>query len=198
MLEALRALDGEPARPCPRTSTSSATGSSTASTSPNPYALELPDALLRAIRAAVAESARRRRRTSRAGSPTFATKVPEEHRGEFDELLEEARLIYRIRDERGVFSDIWASGIMRRAVLAAGRRLAAKGRIHDAGAFRRCRLRRDARAAVGRDGGRPRTSSPSAFDVPRVAHAPRKPRRRWARRRRLRPTCPGCRRRPRG
>jgi phosphohistidine swiveling domain-containing protein len=56
-------------------------------------------------------------------------KVPEEHRGEFDELLAEARLMYRLRDERGVFSDIWASGLMRRAVLGAGRRLAASGRI---------------------------------------------------------------------
>jgi pyruvate,water dikinase len=37
----------------------------------------------------------------------------------------------RIRDERGVFIDIWASGIMRRAVLAAGRRVAATGRIND-------------------------------------------------------------------
>jgi rifampicin phosphotransferase len=46
-------------------------------------------------------------------------------------LLGEARLMYRIRDERGVFSDIWASGIARRAVLAAGRRLADAGRIDD-------------------------------------------------------------------
>jgi pyruvate,water dikinase len=43
--------------------------------------------------------------------------------------------MYRIRDERGVFSDIWASGIMRRAVVGAGRRLAARGRIHDAEHF---------------------------------------------------------------
>ena len=57
--------------------------------------------------------------------------VPEEHRAEFDELLGEARLMYRLRDERGVFSDIWASGLMRRAALAAGRRLAAAGRVHD-------------------------------------------------------------------
>ena len=56
-------------------------------------------------------------------------KVPEPHRAEFDELLGEARLTYRFRDERGVFSDIWASGIMRRAVLGGRRRLAAKGRI---------------------------------------------------------------------
>src|SRR6185437_7317667 len=59
-------------------------------------------------------------------------RVPAEHRDQFDELLGEARLTYRLRDERGVYSDIWASGIMRRAVLAAGRRLAAAGRIHDA------------------------------------------------------------------
>ena len=43
--------------------------------------------------------------------------------------------MYRLRDERGVFSDIWASGIMRRAALAAGRRLQGKGRVHDAEHF---------------------------------------------------------------
>ena len=92
-----------------------------------PYALELPDALLRAIRAAVDRRRRATTRTSRRRSPRSARKVPEEHRAEFDELLGEARLMYRIRDERGVFSDIWASGIMRRAALAAGRRVARRG-----------------------------------------------------------------------
>src|SRR6185436_7813644 len=62
-------------------------------------------------------------------------KVPEQNRAQFDELLEEARATYPIRDERGVFSDIWASGLMRRAALAGGRRLAGKGRIHDATHF---------------------------------------------------------------
>lgn len=97
----------------------------------NPCAIELPDALRRAIRAAV----------SGAGADTsdiesriadVRGKVPEKHRTEFDQLLEEARATYPIRDERGVFSDIWASGLMRRAALAAGRRLAGQGRIHDA------------------------------------------------------------------
>jgi rifampicin phosphotransferase len=96
------------------------------------YAFELPDALLRAIRAFVD--------THEVGDSDaevqtkiaeVRAKVPEQHRAEFDELLEEARLMSRIRDERGVFSDIWASGIMRRAVLAAGRRVAAAGRIND-------------------------------------------------------------------
>jgi phosphohistidine swiveling domain-containing protein len=93
------------------------------------YALELPDALLRAIRASIDRSPEERDVEDRAAE--VRDKVPDEHREQFDELLEEARLTYRIRDERGVFSDIWASGIMRRAALAAGRRLADRGRIHD-------------------------------------------------------------------
>jgi pyruvate,water dikinase len=98
------------------------------------YALELPDALLRAIRSSV------------VGRNVDATdvdeqiadvrsRVPDEHRAQFNELLEEARLTYRIRDERGVYSDIWASGIMRRAAMAAGRRIAARGGVHDAEHF---------------------------------------------------------------
>ena len=69
------------------------------------------------------------RPTSTCGSPTSANRSPTSTRRQFDELLGEARLMYRLRDERGVFSDIWASGIMRRAVLAAGRRAENKGRI---------------------------------------------------------------------
>jgi pyruvate,water dikinase len=94
------------------------------------YALELPDALLRAIAVATASGGEDHAdvETLIAGA---RAKVPEEHRDQFDELLGEARLMYRLRDERGVYSDIWAAGLMRRAVLAAGRRLAEGGRIHD-------------------------------------------------------------------
>ena len=56
-------------------------------------------------------------------------RVPSESRDQFDELLAEARLMYRIRDERGLYSDIWAAGIMRHAMLEAGRRLTARGRL---------------------------------------------------------------------
>jgi pyruvate,water dikinase len=93
-----------------------------------PTALELPDALLRAIRVAIS-----------GGSPATSDidhriaevrgRVPAAHQTEFDELLGEARLMYRLRDERGVYSDIWASGLMRRAALAAGWRVASCGRI---------------------------------------------------------------------
>jgi phosphohistidine swiveling domain-containing protein len=94
------------------------------------YALELPDALLRAIRVAIEDTGPEEADVEGliAG---VRNKVPEQHRAQFDELLDEARITYKIRDERGVFSDIWASGIMRRAAIACGRRLAERGRIHD-------------------------------------------------------------------
>ena len=92
-----------------------------------PTALELPDALLRAIRIAV--STEGQADLSDARIAEVRAQVPAAHRAEFDELLGEARLTYRLRDERGVYSDIWASGIMRRAALGAGRRVASRGRI---------------------------------------------------------------------
>jgi pyruvate,water dikinase len=100
----------------------------------NPFALELPDALRRAIHAAVAGTGADASDVEDRIAGVRA-KVPETNRAEFDELLEEARLTYPIRDERGVFSDIWASGLMRRAALAGGRRLSAAGRLHDAAHF---------------------------------------------------------------
>jgi pyruvate,water dikinase len=98
------------------------------------YALELPDALLRSIRLSVA-GAQGDADTLDARIAGIRSQVPDEHRAQFDELLGEARLMYRLRDERGVFSDIWASGIMRRAALAAGRRLQGTGGVHDAEHF---------------------------------------------------------------
>ncbi len=95
-----------------------------------PGALEMPDALLRAIRIAV-EGRDSEASAVEGRTADVRNQVPEQHRPEFDELLGEARLTYRLRDERGIYSDIWASGLMRRAVLAAGRRLAARGQITD-------------------------------------------------------------------
>lgn len=94
-----------------------------------PTALEKPDVLLRSIRTAVAATGEESDLDAKITA--VRDQVPEEHREKFDELLGEARTLYRLRDERGVYSDIWASGIMRRAVLGAGRRLAAAGRLHE-------------------------------------------------------------------
>jgi phosphohistidine swiveling domain-containing protein len=98
------------------------------------YALELPEQLLRAMRTSV-EAGGTGKVNVDEHVAAIRAQVAEPHRAGFDELLGEARLMYRLRDERGVYSDIWASGIMRRAVLAAGRRLEAKGRVHDAEHF---------------------------------------------------------------
>jgi len=93
-----------------------------------PTALEMPDALLRSMRIVLSGDERAASDID-ARTAEARAKVPAEHQAQFDELLAEARRNYRLRDERGVYSDIWASGLMRRATLAAGRRLAARGRI---------------------------------------------------------------------
>src|SRR6266581_4072335 len=93
-----------------------------------PTAFELPDALVRAIRIAVSGEAQAASDVD-ARIAEVRAQVPAAHQAEFDELLGEARLTYRLRDERGVYSDIWASGLMRRGALAAGRRVASRGRI---------------------------------------------------------------------
>ncbi len=58
--------------------------------------------------------------------------VPAEHRDEFDELVAEARRVYRLRDERGIYSEITAIGLMRRALLEIGRRAVDRGHLTDA------------------------------------------------------------------
>jgi pyruvate,water dikinase len=90
----------------------------------------MPDALLRSIRLSV-DGAGNDTDEVDARIAEIRAQVPAEHQAEFDDLLGEARLMYRLRDERGVYSDIWASGIMRRAAIGAGRRVHDQGRIHD-------------------------------------------------------------------
>jgi pyruvate,water dikinase len=58
-------------------------------------------------------------------------KVPQQHRKQFDELLAEARFTYRMRDERVYLNDAWSVGVARRAILEGGRRLVAKGKLHE-------------------------------------------------------------------
>ena len=110
-----------------------------------PSALELPGALLGAIRIVISGEAQAASDID-ARTAEIRAQVPAVHQDRFDELLGEARLTYRLRDERGVYSDIWASGLMRRAALAAGRRVARRGRISvadhmvDAGLEEMCAL----------------------------------------------------------
>lgn len=91
---------------------------------------ELPDVLLETLRSSLLDSGQTGE--DDAGLAAVRDLVPPEHRDDFDDRLGEVRLMYRLRDERGVFSDGWATGLARRALLETGRRLAAQGRLRDA------------------------------------------------------------------
>jgi pyruvate,water dikinase len=94
-----------------------------------PCAFEVPEVLVKAIRQAVGGVDRE----TGAEEETARVRelVPASERRRFDELLAEARHTYRLRDERSIYSSIWAMGLMRRAILEAGDRLAADGRIEE-------------------------------------------------------------------
>jgi pyruvate,water dikinase len=53
--------------------------------------------------------------------------IPAADLEEFDLALSDAREANRMRDEHGVYNDIWGAGIARTAILEAGRRLEQKG-----------------------------------------------------------------------
>ena len=94
------------------------------------FALEMPEMLVGAIFGATDKADRQGDFTKRRDA--LRAKVPEAHRVEFDQLLEEARFIHRLRDERGMYNDSWGIGLARRAMLEAGRRLADSGVLPDA------------------------------------------------------------------
>lgn len=96
----------------------------------DPNAGEMPEMLVQTLRAAVNGSVAAPH--DEAAEAIIRDKVPEQHRAEFDSRLAEARLVNRLRDERDAYSDGWATGLARRALLEAGRRLAAQGRLIDA------------------------------------------------------------------
>ena len=97
----------------------------------DPYALEVPQVLVEGIRLAVDEGAPASSDPSGDEVARIRDRVPPAKRDAFDELLEEARLTSRVRDERGLYSEVWAGGITRRAILAAGARVVGDGRLHE-------------------------------------------------------------------
>jgi hypothetical protein len=79
-----------------------------------------------------AEKQQRPRTTSSIAKPHCASAFLRSIGSSSTRLLVEARLTYRMRDERTYLNDTWSAGIARRAMLAAGARLVAKGRLHEA------------------------------------------------------------------
>lgn len=93
---------------------------------------EMPDVLVANIRSAVAGKSSTTADDVARREAELRDRIPSQHRQQFDELLGEARLTYRMRDERGYLNDSWSCGVARRAILAAGERLAARGKLHAA------------------------------------------------------------------
>jgi phosphohistidine swiveling domain-containing protein len=91
---------------------------------------EMPESLVGALRSAVSGASSTSVDT--AVEKRIRDLVPDSHKADFDERLAEARLMNRLRDERGVYADGWATGLMRRALLEAGRRLSGRGLLHEA------------------------------------------------------------------
>jgi rifampicin phosphotransferase len=95
------------------------------------HAGEHPEMLVKILRTAVAAIEASGRDAARQSIASVRSRVPAEHQAAFDALLEEAQFTYRIRDERVFHGDAMGVGLARRAILAAGKLLAAQGRIED-------------------------------------------------------------------
>jgi pyruvate,water dikinase len=92
---------------------------------------EMPEVMLEAL--TIASGGAPARPTDDTALEALRSRVPARHRAQFEELVAETRLVNRLRDERGVYSDGWATGLARRALLEAGRRLQARGLVFDPG-----------------------------------------------------------------
>jgi pyruvate,water dikinase len=92
---------------------------------------EMPELIVDTIRTTIQQAAPAAGSTNDAKAARIRESVPAEHRAEFDELLAEARLVYRLRDERTYLNDAWSTGIARKAILAAGERLVSRKRLLD-------------------------------------------------------------------
>jgi rifampicin phosphotransferase len=96
-----------------------------------PGSLEAPGLVLIRIRGGLAPGRERDADPAAEATARVRAAVPEEHRTTFDALLAEARLVYRLRDERAVHGDRRLGSAARAALLEVGRRLTARGSITD-------------------------------------------------------------------
>jgi rifampicin phosphotransferase len=97
----------------------------------SPILADRPALVLGRLAAALVADPTAAKRRSEALAAEHRAALPEDRRADFDELLGEARALYRLRDERGIYSDVTAIGLLRAAMLEVGRRAHADGRLAD-------------------------------------------------------------------
>jgi rifampicin phosphotransferase len=95
-----------------------------------PGSLEAPGLVLGRVRAALQPGDGHRAGAAAETTARLRAAVPEEHRARFDDLLAEARLVYRLRDERAVHGDRPLGSLARAALLEAGDRLHGRGALN--------------------------------------------------------------------
>jgi pyruvate,water dikinase len=89
---------------------------------------ELPDLIVRGLRAALTTPHTTHETDVLAA---LRARTPAQHHAELQEAFDDVRRIYGVRDDdAGIL--LWRMGIARRAVLEAGKRLVARGALHDA------------------------------------------------------------------
>jgi pyruvate,water dikinase len=93
-----------------------------------PYALEEPVGILATIRSAIEGP---RPGVDPGLVAAVRDQVPAEHLDEWDALFAEARRFARVRDERDVYCNIPAAGLVRRSAIEIGRRLRTAHRVED-------------------------------------------------------------------
>lgn len=90
---------------------------------------ELPAVVLASITDARPTGVDDARARGDAALTALRDRVPAADRDHFDQLVEDARLTYGLRDENGPLTFEWPGGILRRALLDVAARLVASGRI---------------------------------------------------------------------
>jgi pyruvate,water dikinase len=125
---------------------------------------ELPDVLVRAVRAAGAAGAASDVEVPRPDPEAWRSQVPASERARFDDLLADARATYFLRDDNVALTFMWPAGLVRRALLEAGRRLVERGLLAEAEHVMALGEAEIA-AALGGDG------TLRAVAVDRIAHA---------------------------
>lgn len=93
---------------------------------------ELPDTILAGINSASLEGDRSEdaKAVGDEAARRLREQVPVRDQTEFDHVVSDARALYGLRDENGPITYQWPAGIVRRAVLEAGKRFHRSGALH--------------------------------------------------------------------